>query len=641
MRTAAACGLHGDSSARIDLALDPRFAGDTIVFNDEESARGLFHVCEVAACLRARRTRGLCSTHLDRWRRQGRPTIQAFLADPGPPTAPEQIRLVGLGPQLRSEVALGIQLAAARPRIRQLTPSDVQRLAETLAQRGVTSILAQDGKWSEGLSESGRTALANLRDALEDLVAPPDPSLEFDRDVWRLGVMGHAGVKGANGRLRFDAIPQQWLAQLVKRFMRWRIATGKSYHQLNRDITALQRLADAFTAQAGPQAEVRDFTRETIEVYLVMLVRLGLKEASRSYDISSVSTFLRTTRQHDWQPDLSPSASVFPGDHPRRPAALPRALPEFAMAQIESPEALAQLAQPHRLMMQILIGTGLRLTDAYRLSIDCLVRDAQGAPYLRYRNHKMNREAIVPIDDQLATAIGQQAHTVLEQMPHATHLAPGPSSRDGRRPRSSGPVTARINAGQQTIGLQDEHGRPFRFTAHQLRHTYGTRLINADVPQEVVRRLLDHESAEMTARYARLNDQTIRRHWERARKVNIHGETVALEQGSPLSDAAWMKENLGRATMALPNGYCGLPLQQSCPHANACLTCPVFITTPDFLAEHLAQLRATNRLIGEAEAKGQARLAEMNQQVAANLEIIITAIQTPSEDTGEEDLDAS
>lgn len=114
-----------------------------------------------------------------------------------------------------------------------------------------------------------------------------------------------------------------------------------------------------------------------------------------------------------------------------------------------------------------------------------------------------------------------------------------------------------------------------------------------------------------------------------------------MEQGSPLSDAAWMKENLGRASMALPNGYCGLPLQQSCPPANACLTCPVFITTPDFLAEHLAQLRATNRLIGEAEANGQARVVEMNQQVATNLENIITAIQAPGDDTSEEDVDAS
>ena len=33
-----------------------------------------------------------------------------------------------------------------------------------------------------------------------------------------------------------------------------------------------------------------------------------------------------------------------------------------------------------------------------------------------------------------------------------------------------------------------------------------------------------------------------------------------------------MKQNLARAKTALPNGYCGLPLQKSCPHANALLT---------------------------------------------------------------------
>ena len=32
-------------------------------------------------------------------------------------------------------------------------------------------------------------------------------------------------------------------------------------------------------------------------------------------------------------------------------------------------------------------------------------------------------------------------------------------------------------------------------------------------------------------------------------------------------------ENLARAKQTLPNGYCGLPLQQTCPHPNACLTC--------------------------------------------------------------------
>jgi hypothetical protein len=42
---------------------------------------------------------------------------------------------------------------------------------------------------------------------------------------------------------------------------------------------------------------------------------------------------------------------------------------------------------------------------------------------------------------------------------------------------------------------------------------------NRDVPQHVVQKILDHDSAQMTAHYARLSDKTVREHWEKARKV--------------------------------------------------------------------------------------------------------------------------
>ncbi|MEV4235274.1 tyrosine-type recombinase/integrase [Nocardia sp. NPDC049737] len=42
------------------------------------------------------------------------------------------------------------------------------------------------------------------------------------------------------------------------------------------------------------------------------------------------------------------------------------------------------------------------------------------------------------------------------------------------------------------------------------RHTFACRLINRDVPQEVLRVLPDHESSRMTAHYARITNQTIR-----------------------------------------------------------------------------------------------------------------------------------
>ena len=35
-------------------------------------------------------------------------------------------------------------------------------------------------------------------------------------------------------------------------------------------------------------------------------------------------------------------------------------------------------------------------------------------------------------------------------------------------------------------------------------------MINQDVPQEVVRRILDHDSSQMTGHYARLHDTTVR-----------------------------------------------------------------------------------------------------------------------------------
>ncbi len=57
-----------------------------------------------------------------------------------------------------------------------------------------------------------------------------------------------------------------------------------------------------------------------------------------------------------------------------------------------------------------------------------------------------------------------------------------------------------------------------------------------------------------------------------ASKVNIKGERVALDPAGRLAQAQWAKTRYGMATQTLSNGYCGLPVQKSCPHANPELT---------------------------------------------------------------------
>src|SRR5207302_3063773 len=53
-------------------------------------------------------------------------------------------------------------------------------------------------------------------------------------------------------------------------------------------------------------------------------------------------------------------------------------------------------------------------------------------------------------------------------------------------------------------------------TPHQLRHTYATALVNAGVSLQVLMQLLGHSTAEMSLRYGRLFDATVRADYERA-----------------------------------------------------------------------------------------------------------------------------
>jgi hypothetical protein len=142
----------------------------------------------------------------------------------------------------------------------------------------------------------------------------------------------------------------------------------------------------------------------------------------------------------------------------------------------------------------------------------------------------------------------------------------------------------------------------------------------------------------MTSHYAKITDQTVRRHWEQAAKVNIKGERVVIDPDGTLAQAPWAKTRYDIATQTLPHGYCGLPVQKSCPHANACLTYPVFLTGPEFLPELREQRHHTLTLLNVSTSKGHTRVVEMNQQVLANLDRMITEVE---KDEQEDAADAS
>ena len=587
-------------------------------------------VCRFHECgLDSEGAAGLCQMHRARWTRNGRPAVEAWLADCAM-FGRDRFDLRALPMPMRLEIAYAIQrrVDARRTKTR---PEQVRALIGKLPASGVSSLLdrtAEDWNASLGFSsrhgDSERRFLLDAIGYLHDLTEGAGWDSEYPRDVWLLRRLGYPARDAV---LRFDRIEHLWLRELTKRWARWRLSTGTALSTVLADVRAITLFARSFPSlKRGPEA----LTRELIEANLAHLAVQFPNPKSRTGQIGSLAGLIRAARQHGWEPRLPQQAGLYQEDYPRLMAGAPRALPETVMTQLEREDNLARFPDPAgRLLARILMGTGLRVGDGCKLPLNCVVRDGQGAPYLRYVNHKMSRDAFVPIDDGLAEAITAQQEVVITMFPRAACLLPRRTRNlDGKLPFSTATFRGQLIEWLRACDIRDELGRAVHVTPHQWRHTYGTRLINNQVPQETVRRLLDHASHQMTAHYARLSDQTIRDQWERARKVGVNGEQLAAETG-PLAEAAWMKNNLARAKMALPNGYCALPLQQRCEYANACLTCPVFVTTAEFLPHHHRQLAQTRTLISQAEHLGQQRLAEMNRTVEKNLIAIIGGLTGP------------
>src|SRR5207245_8157976 len=154
--------------------------------------------------------------------------------------------------------------------------------------------------------------------------------------------------------------------------------------------------------------------------------------------------------QHRWDDRLPATAMFFPGDYPKPGQTLPRALPEQVMAQLEGPAGLSRWDNPAcQLITVILIHCGLRPGDARRLARDCIARDPGGAPYLRYWNHKMKREALVQTDEELEQLIGRQQQAVRQRWPAGTPvLFPQPTATlTGARRSATAPTEAPWTAG--------------------------------------------------------------------------------------------------------------------------------------------------------------------------------------------------
>jgi integrase len=389
-----------------------------------------------------------------------------------------------------------------------------------------------------------------------------------------------------------------------------------------------------FLAETDPHlASLADLDRRRhIEPFLAALTQTPnskrdglLSPADRARRVLAISTFLADITEWGW-PDAPLRRLVFKSDIPRLPHPLPRYVPPDADRRL----AEALKTSPNRLAADALLlqrACGLRIGELLDLELDCVHEIPGQGAWLKVPLGKLDTERMVPLDDESVAIVDRiVAHRCPGRpLPHPRTGKPADFlfTHHGRR-LTQNPLRQELNRAAAEAGLA-------HITPHQLRHTYATALVNAGVSRQALMALLGHVSAEMSLRYGRLFDATVRTEYERALTL-AKAHLGPLPQGRanlPLTDVTggdWRDTPTIKARLA--GGFCmRAPAQGACPYANICEHCPNFRTDAGYLPVLAAQRLDADTLARDAEARGWIDEADRHRRLLTRLDTLIAQAQ--------------
>ncbi|GAA4263616.1 hypothetical protein GCM10022255_109770 [Dactylosporangium darangshiense] len=235
---------------------------------------------------------------------------------------------------------------------------------------------------------------------------------------------------------------------------------------------------------------------------------------------------------------------------------------------------------------------------------------------------------MVPLDENILELIDHiiEIRSPGQPLPHPRYRRPAQFlfTHHGRR-LSQNAVRDELQRAADTAGL----GHP---TPRQLRHASATALANAAVSRQALMALLGHVSAEMSLRYGRLFDTTIREEYERALTLaKLRASIPATARTSlPLADitrgADWKTTPLIKSRLA--GGFClRAPAQGACTYANICEHCPSFHADANSLPVLAAQRVDAHALAQDAEERGWISEAARHHKLIARLDALIDQAQ--------------
>ena len=196
-----------------------------------------------------------------------------------------------------------------------------------------------------------------------------------------------------------------------------------------------------------------------------------------------------------------PAREVKPPVPARR---LPKAITvDQVAALLDAPDAATPLGLRDRALLELLYGTGARISEAVGLDVDELDR-AEGLVKL---DGKGGKQRIVPVGSYAARAV--EAYLVRARPVLAAAGTGSPAlllnARGGRLSRQSAWTVLRTAAARAGLTVE--------VSPHTLRHSFATHLLDGGADVRVVQELLGHASVTTTQVYTLVTVDRLREVW--------------------------------------------------------------------------------------------------------------------------------
>lgn len=220
-----------------------------------------------------------------------------------------------------------------------------------------------------------------------------------------------------------------------------------------------------------------------------------LSAASAARIVVSVRGFHKFCVAEDWSMS-NPAVDVHPMSIPRR---LPKALPYEVITQLIDATDSSDLPQRDRAIMELLYGTGMRISELTNLSVKDIDPDSETVIV----TGKGSKQRLIPVGMYALGAIEKYTQGERRQM-----VAKGPGLNKLFLNRRGKPLSRQ--SAWECVSQAAARVHIPGVSPHSLRHSYATHLLERGADVRTVQELLGHASVTTTQVYTLVTVDTLR-----------------------------------------------------------------------------------------------------------------------------------